>query len=135
MNPLFLIGGAAAAFFIYESTQNNKAQNKNAPANKIPLASSRFSNMKENPFQQKERLLVGSVTPTQKGQLENPALAGRWLLTTPDGCIFPWVGSFNLLKRKVKLQIPDAKKTPRGLVPVGHNSEYFIDTIEALQNK
>lgn len=132
MNPLFVVGGAAALFFLYEANQNSMVAKPKASPDHLPLASSRFSNMKENPFQQKERILVGKIMPTQKGQLENPTLAGRWLLTLPDGCMFPWVGSFNLLKRKVTVQIPGVKKTPKGFVAVGED-RFQLESLDAFQ--
>lgn len=132
MNPLFLVGGAAALFFIYEANQNNAANKPQSSPPHLPLASSQFSDMKENPFQQKEKILVGKIMPTQKGQLENPTLAGRWMLTLPTGCMFPWVGSFNLLKRKVIVQIPGVKKTPKGFVSVGAD-QYRLESLDAFK--
>lgn len=132
MNPLFLVGGAAALFFIYEANQNTAANKPKQSPSHLPLASSQFSDMKENPFQQKERITVGKIMPTQRGQLENPTLAGRWMLTLPSGCMFPWVGSFNTLKRKVIVQIPGVKKTPKGFVSVGTDT-FQLDTLDAFK--
>ncbi|MBS0654652.1 MAG: hypothetical protein JSR46_02645 [Verrucomicrobia bacterium] len=132
MNPLFLVGGAAALFFIYEAKQNNHAVKPQKTHSHLPLASSQFSDMKENPFQQKEKITVSKVMPSQRGQLENPALAGRWMLTLPTGCMFPWVGSFNTLKRKVIVEIPGLKKPPKGFVAVG-NSHFQLETLDAFK--
>lgn len=134
MNPLFIIGVGAGAFLIYESLKaSNVKKFAKAGRENIPLASSPFSNMRENPFQQKEKILVENIQPTQKGQLTNPKLAGRWMLTLPGGTYVPIHCSFERLKKKVIIILKtQPKKDPKGLSHI-EGDRYHLESASALE--
>lgn len=134
MNPLFFVGAAGVGLLLWES---NSASNKLASARKsktsrLPLASPVFSNLNENPFQQKEKIEAIKIQPTQQGLLDNPSMAGRWMLTLPGGAFVPIVCSFNRLKRKVLIVIPNhSGKVPAGLRLL-EDDKYIMESAKAM---
>jgi hypothetical protein len=137
VNPWFFIAAGAGAWFIYESikgqTTLSKMKKAGEEAKRLPNTSPKFSNMQENPFQQKEKILVEKVEPTQRGQLEHTNMAGRWMLTLPGGTLVPWYGCFEKLKHKVIILIPEgqAKTTPKGYQKIS-DDRYHMATTDAF---
>jgi len=139
MNPLFIVAVGAGAYLIYEGIKGGNAQMEAkataTQAKRLPLTSPKFSNMKENPFMQKEKIIVKAINPTQKGQMTNPNMAGRWMLTLPDDCLVPMVTSFNVLKKKVIILLPNGeqhqKVPPKGLRHIDKD-RYALEGVEAF---
>jgi hypothetical protein len=136
MNPLFIVGVGVGAWFLYQGVKADNAikASKEPKTKHIPLASSTFTNLKENPFQQKEKILVEGVYPTQQGQLTNKNMAGRWMLKLPGGALAPMHCSWDTLQRKVVIILPAGvpHEKVKGFRHLG-GQQYALESTEAMK--
>lgn len=138
MNPLFLVGVGLGAWFLYQGVKAEKTlkSSKTPKTKHIPLASSSFTNLKENPFQQKEKILVEAIYPTQQGQLSdgNQNMAGRWMLKLPGGALAPMHCSFTTLQKKVVVMLPSGipKEKMKGFKHLD-GQHYALESTQAMK--
>lgn len=120
MNWLTLLGAAAGAYLVYEVYEYE--QRKHPPPDKTnpnPVGSDTFAPIQENPFANRDRIMVEEVFPGNPQLVKRPDFAQKWLLRLPGGTLTDVYCSFDKLKRKIYLNKPghsgkDASMTPAG---------------------
>lgn len=120
MNWLTLLGVAAGGYAVYEVYEYE--QRKNPPpdkANPNPVGSDTFAPIQENPWANRDRIMVEEVFPGTPELVKKPDFAQKWLLRLPGGTLVPLYCSFNKLRRKIYLKKPEQKGMDASMTPAG----------------